>query len=269
MRFRLLVCKALPLLLLVLPALPAEAQPAPQREALKPAAAINVAGRQRMLSQRMAKAYALIGMKVEAPAAQQLLDQSIALFDSQLAQLKDFAPNDDTRRVVQQLAAEWQAYRDLLKEPPSRARAKDVYDSSDEVLTIAHRLVLACEKAQGAPQERLLNFAGRQRMLSQRLAKLFLFTAWDVNAQAAQMEFNMARGEFASGMASLARLTDQAEARTALEALDREWIAYRSLMLNVSDHESRRAAAAEVAAKSERVLAAAEALVSIYERSSK
>jgi hypothetical protein len=245
------------------------AQAPAKAEALSPASAINVAGRQRMLSQRMAKAYVMIGMKVDVPAAQKVLDESIALFDSQLARLKDFAPNDDTRRVVQQLAAGWQAYRDLLTQAPSRALAKDVYDSSDEVLAIAHRLVLACEKAQGAPQERLLNFAGRQRMLSQRLAKLYFYIAWDVNAQPAQMEFNMTRGEFASGMASLARLTDHPEARAALETLDREWIAYRTVMLNVSDRESRRAAASEVAAKSESVLAAAEKLVSIYERSSK
>ena len=43
--------------------------------------AINKAGRQRMLSQRMSKAYLALTQKVEPGAAQQVLDRSVALFD--------------------------------------------------------------------------------------------------------------------------------------------------------------------------------------------
>ena len=49
--------------------------------------AINKAGRQRMLSQRMSKAYLALVHKVEAESARLVLDRSIALFDRQLAEL--------------------------------------------------------------------------------------------------------------------------------------------------------------------------------------
>ena len=55
--------------------------------------AINKAGRQRMLSQRMSKAYLALVQQVEPGTAQQVLDRSVALFDRQLVELKAFAPN--------------------------------------------------------------------------------------------------------------------------------------------------------------------------------
>jgi len=44
--------------------------------------AINKAGRQRMLSQRMAKAYFQIGQQVEVDRSKKILDASVSLFAS-------------------------------------------------------------------------------------------------------------------------------------------------------------------------------------------
>ena len=49
--------------------------------------AINKAGRQRMLSQRMAKAYFQIGQQIEVDRSKKVLDSSMAVFDRQLVEL--------------------------------------------------------------------------------------------------------------------------------------------------------------------------------------
>ena len=49
--------------------------------------AINKAGRQRMLSQRMAKVYFQIGQQVEVDRSKKALEVSVALFDRQLVEL--------------------------------------------------------------------------------------------------------------------------------------------------------------------------------------
>jgi hypothetical protein len=88
-----------------------------------------------------------------------------------------------------------------------------------------------------------------------------------VNATAADMELGMARAEFASGMSQLAAASlDDNELRPALERLDAEWIPYRELLVAKRGSAARSAAASEVAGRSERVLAACEALVALYER---
>ena len=66
--------------------------------------AINKAGRQRMLSQRMGKAWLALVHGVEASAAQQVLDKSMGLFDRQLVELKAYAPNADIRDTYAKLA---------------------------------------------------------------------------------------------------------------------------------------------------------------------
>lgn len=55
--------------------------------------AINKAGRQRMLTQRITKAWMLIGQDVATEQAQKQLDSGVALFESQLEELEAYAPN--------------------------------------------------------------------------------------------------------------------------------------------------------------------------------
>ncbi|MBN8462978.1 MAG: type IV pili methyl-accepting chemotaxis transducer N-terminal domain-containing protein, partial [Dechloromonas sp.] len=69
--------------------------------------AINKAGRQRMLSQRMAKAYFQIGQQVDADRSKKVLDASVALFDRQLVELKNFAPTPEIKDNYGKLEKSW------------------------------------------------------------------------------------------------------------------------------------------------------------------
>ena len=63
--------------------------PAAMTEGLTDAEAVNQAGRQRMLSQRITKAYLMIGADIKPALAQRQLDSSIALFEEQHLALLD------------------------------------------------------------------------------------------------------------------------------------------------------------------------------------
>ena len=148
--------------------------------------AINKAGRQRMLSQRMGKAWLALVHGVEPTAAQQVLDKSMALFDRQLAELKAYAPNAEIRDTYGKLEGAWSDYKAaLVGTAPGKPGAAGVLQADARVLALAHQGTVQYEAASGKPVGKLVNVAGRQRMLSQRMAKFYLAAMLPVDAATA------------------------------------------------------------------------------------
>lgn len=179
--------------------LPAQATPKP----LDMASAINKAGRQRMLSQRIAKIYAQLLLNIHTKKALKIMDASVALFDNQLSELQAFAPTPEIRGLYAQLAQLWAPYRSAAYAMPSMDNLKVVAKLNEEVLKIAHAATVALEKHAGTVSARLVNLSGRLRMLSQRAAKFYLFRAAGLTGTEIDKGLAAARKEFEAGLAEL------------------------------------------------------------------
>jgi hypothetical protein len=198
--------------------------------------AINKAGRQRMLSQRMGKAWLALVHGIEVVKAQQVLDNSMALFDRQLVELKAYAPAEEIRATYATLEAAWSAYKTaLVGKVPARAHAPAVLQHSAAVLALAHQGTQQYEAALGKPLGKLVNMAGRQRMLSQRMAMYYLAARLPVEASLAVAEIGRARSEFVSAMAVL-RKAGQSTARIqdALQLADGQWVFFEAALQRVA-----------------------------------
>lgn len=159
--------------------------------------AINKAGRQRMLSQRMAKSYMALGQKVHGENASKVLAASMALFDRQLTELKAFAPNQEIRATYSSLEFAWRDYEgSLVGGTPTKAGADQVLSFAGKVLQLANQGTVQLEGVSGKPLGRLVNIAGRQRMLSQRMAAFYLSASWVVQTTASAAEVAKAKDEF-------------------------------------------------------------------------
>jgi hypothetical protein len=228
------------------------------------ATAVNLAGRQRMLSQRMGKAYLMLGQGIATDDARAILQESMDRFESQLAALKAFQPSPKVRSALAKLDSEWTRFKPLISATPGKAGAVVLYDASEALQKEAHNLTLAYDAAALSPHDHLVNLAGRERMLSQRMAKFYLYRTWDIQVEAANMEMHLSRAHFTSVLTQLERSPlATAQSRQAVAEIRRKWEPYQQALLASLESANIRGNAKRVADLSEQVLASTEELVTL------
>lgn len=228
--------------------------------------AINKAGRQRMLSQRMAKAYLQIGQNVDTQRSTKILENSIALFDRQLVELKNYAPTPETKSTFQNLEKIWLGYKDvLIGAAPSREGAKKVMELSENVLQLSHDGTLQLVSLSKSESGPLVGVAGRQRMLSQRMAKYYQAINWGVAPANGAAELDKARKEFNIGLKALteAPVTTQIIKRE-LDLARQQWMFFESALNSSGGDKSTQATT--VATTSERLLDEMDKVTSLFEK---
>ena len=224
---------------------------------------IDIAGRQRMLSQRIVKAYCQVGLQVTPEVSQAQLGGAVKRFDSQLRSLAAHAPNAEARDAAARVATLWRGLRQTARAPVSRDGARELAGRSEAVLQASQTLVLALERAAGTPEVKLVNTAGRQRMLSQRLAKLYMLRAWDIDSASAQADIDATGKEFAAALASLRAARENTPAiRAELEAVALQWEWFRSAI----ELQGAESYALVVADASESILNSMELITAKYAR---
>ncbi|MEW7980959.1 MAG: type IV pili methyl-accepting chemotaxis transducer N-terminal domain-containing protein [Candidatus Sedimenticola endophacoides] len=164
--------------------------------------AIDKAGRQRMLTQRMIKSYSLVGMKLK-PGAEHEMEGAASLFSAQLAELTAFAEGDAEREQVGRITLLWGDLRTELDQPPSLDRAGEFNDLAELLLQESHKLVLILEKRSGTVAGKLVNISGRQRMLSQRIAKIYLLETWGLGSDVMARQYEGAVSDFSDALVLL------------------------------------------------------------------
>ncbi|NNU17224.1 hypothetical protein HK107_12905 [Parvularcula sp. ZS-1/3] len=190
-------------------------------------ARINLAGRQRMLSQKMAKASCMIAIDTGAKEALEELRSAHAAFRQVLRGLKDGDPElgllpERDERVLELLAdveALWLPFSGAVEEVLSQGSAelasleslgqqsnallKRMNDAVSLIETV-HALGGNVEPVRG----RTINVAGRQRMLSQKAAKELCFVKAGQGADVNRKALMQTAATFETSHASLQGGTD-------------------------------------------------------------
>lgn len=237
-----------------------------QTEAASPAmglgAMVDSTARLRMLAQRSAKAYLMLGQGIATDEARVILQTSMEQFESQMMRLKTPLPSPGIAQAIAKLEAAWAPCKALLVLAPSRAGANALYDVSETLQQAAHRLTLAVEQTGDAPIDHLISIAGRQRMLSQRMAKFYFFRTWGLYDSPADMELHLSRAHFTAVLTQVERSSLATTAiRDSVARIRLEWEPYQQVLFASNEPGKMRQDAPRVAQGSERVLAVTEELV--------
>jgi len=145
------------------------------------AEAVNEAGRQRMLTQRMLKDYAMIGIGNTFGNPKEDLEKVMKMFDDHLKGLAAFAKDAETKKSLEEQMRLWQPIQQMLKEEPSKEKASQLQEKLDELLKAADATTRLFAAQTGKKSGDIINISGRQRMLSQRMANLYMLKVWGMN----------------------------------------------------------------------------------------
>lgn len=231
--------------------------------------AINKSGRQRMLSQRLAKSYLQIGQSIDLMRSKKVFSASVALFERQLVELEVYAPTPENKATLADLRKTWATYKTMLvSNTPNRQDAKAIMVVNEQVLTLAHASTVQLEKSSGSVAARLVNISGRQRMLSQRMAKFYQAINWGVASSDALINLAKARDEFLLAMTELYSSPKNTPAITAeIMLAQQQWFFFDQALKSSADSvETKVRFATNVATTSERILETMDRITGMYEQ---
>jgi len=164
--------------------------------------AVNRAGQLRMLSQRIVKLYALTCCGVDLADTADLFAASLGAIEANLAALARSLSQPTFGDLLDAVARPWSRLRGALKDPASVARLPEIDAMAEQLLHHAEQLTANLEVAAFATALHVINVSGRQRMLSQRVAKEALVAT----LTGAPPPGAGTRAELVAGLATLAAL---------------------------------------------------------------
>lgn len=227
---------------------------------------VNRSGQLRMLSQRLVKLYVLQLAGVKVTQHRQGFKESVQRIDANLALLDKNVSQATFGDLLAQVVASWGQLKRLAQSAPQVGQLLLLDDLAERLLQDAERLTSHLENAGATAPLHVLNQAGRQRMLSQRCAKLALLGAVGESAATQRWREGLfeAQTEFERTLAYLGGLPlSTVEIREGLDAAASDW---QDMLLGVREagHSVGRE---RVAVASESLLAVFETLSGHYERS--
>ncbi len=143
--------------------------------------AVDVAGKQRMFTQRMLKDYAMIGMGNAFGNPEEDLRKTMEAFENHMELLYRFTNDSQIKKSIEKSMALWKPLKKTLLEKPEKEKAKMLQPKLETLLKYADDTTKLFAKATGKKSGEIINISGRQRMLSQRMAGLYMLRVWGVD----------------------------------------------------------------------------------------
>ncbi len=135
---------------------------------------IDMAGKQRMLSQRMAKDYMYKGKKVATNKADKQLKVSMGEFSNAHQQLLNSINDEEIKNLLEFVNMSMDEFKEISNQPFNKDNAQLALDLSESILEGSQYVVDSIKNSVKLKESEIVAKSGKQRMLAQRIAKYYI-----------------------------------------------------------------------------------------------
>jgi nitrate/nitrite-specific signal transduction histidine kinase len=135
---------------------------------------IDIAGKQRMLSQRMAKDYLYKGKHVATAKASKQLVSAMGEFQSAQKTLQSSINDEEIKNLLEFVQMSMDEFKAIAQQPFDLNNAQLVIDLGESILEGSQYVVDSIKKKANHKESNIVAISGKQRMLSQRIAKYYI-----------------------------------------------------------------------------------------------
>jgi len=185
---------------------------------------IDIAGKQRMLSQRIAKDYLYKGADIAVDKADKQLKKTLK--ESLYAQnrLKESIKDTRVLNLIDFVAMNYEDIASKTKEKFTIDNAQYVLDLSESMLEGNEYIMRSLHKSTSEHNSKLVDVAAKQSMLSQRIAKYYIAYQLGIKDDNTIKQMNKAVKEFSSSHKVLmGNKANTPEITKRLKKIDRLW----------------------------------------------
>ncbi len=195
---------------------------------------IDIAGRQRMLSQRMAKDYMYVGNKVAVSKARKQLKTSQKEFLEAHSKLVNSINNEDIKNLLSFVEMSSEDFEAMSKESFTTDNAQLILDLSESMLEGSQYVVASLRESLNISASKIVDNSGRQRMLSQRIAKYYIAYQSGIKDKNTVDQMKAAVKLFSESHAILmTNSTNTPEVNRKLNEIDKLWKIVHKFYLNI------------------------------------
>ncbi|RUM66467.1 MAG: hypothetical protein DSZ06_03175, partial [Sulfurospirillum sp.] len=128
------------------------------------------------------KDYTMVGMGNSFGNPKKDLEDISKSFDESLSALKKFNKDSATKKALEDEKKLWAEIKKSILETPSKEKVTTLQHKLDELLKVANNTTGLFAKQSKEKTGDIINISGRQRMLSQRMASLYMLKVWGINS---------------------------------------------------------------------------------------
>jgi hypothetical protein len=245
----------------------AQATKANSKAAAKPDAStlLNIASRQPMLAERITKSFLMMTRNVLTFRSRNHLEESLAEFEANLNQLLAAAPTNEIRENYELLEQLFEELKTIKLKPVNKQSAAELAEQNEELVWIAQKGANLLQAHTKTARNDLIATAGEVRVLTQRLAKLYLFRTSGIRSTVIVKDLKKAEDDYRNAIERLVRAPQNTEqVKQELVLAETQWLFLRGAIERLNADQTSVVQLEHVSKTCDNILSVMEKIAGLY-----